>query len=125
MKRRITIEQLQELTQEQQEKLREWWLPEYGDWYLRVTPKGVIDSAPFLFNLGDFQLINYKEFKMPLMDIGQMIQLLEPHYKQNEAHGCFVWKLLNGHHQVFVDKTNKPCKKELCDALWEAIKEAL
>jgi hypothetical protein len=33
MKRRITPEQLAELTEEQKDRLREWWKPEVGDFY--------------------------------------------------------------------------------------------
>ncbi len=32
MKQRIAVEQLNELTDEQKKRLREWWKPEDGDW---------------------------------------------------------------------------------------------
>ena len=33
MKQHITVDQLLSLTPAQQAKLREWWVPEVGDWF--------------------------------------------------------------------------------------------
>jgi hypothetical protein len=43
MKQHISAEDLQELTQEQKDRLREWWKPEIGDMY--VDEDGDIDSV--------------------------------------------------------------------------------
>lgn len=130
MKRRITIQDLQQLTPEQQEKLRKLWKPQEGDYY--YDEKG-LDTGAWLFN-------NYCSFRnnenpyiedtevggqwyikdcSPLLDIGQMIELI----------GCKLLKIDYDYvvNNYYVKTLNNGTvgKSELCDALWEAVKEVL
>ena len=90
MKQRITVDQLQELTEEQKQRLRGWWKPEEGD---LVYNK--------FFN-------EFKQEELPLLDIGQMIELL-----LNRA----------------VDPIEEPYElfinENLCNELWSAVKQVL
>ena len=104
MKRRITIEQLQELTEEQQQRLREWWEPTAWD----VIAIGTDD-----IQISNVMLICTKEYKikcLPLLDIGQMIKLL------NNKRYDWPYTIYDS-----LSKTDN----ELCDALWQAVKKAL
>jgi hypothetical protein len=124
MKRRITPEQLAELTAEQKDRLREWWKPEIGDCYYYgfedmfavVTPE----------NLTAVMFTKKNSTKtLPLLDIGQCIDLLE--WKDE----CFniVKKIdLEGwgyEIQLRLTKYYKFATGELIDALWEAVKSVL
>lgn len=125
MKQRIAVEQLMDLTEEQKQKLREWWKPQEGDFFLRVTTKGKIDFIPFIFNAREFEFANYKEFKIPLLSMGQMIELL--HTNHNLEH--IEYMSGNGTYEVTVNPYVRLIEYkqavELCDALWEAVKEIL
>lgn len=82
MKQRITVEQLNELTDEQVKKLSEWW-----------------------------------KDHLPLLNIGQLIEYLTQTEKpliESSLAGWRVWH--QGEHYS---------KVELCDALWEAVKQCL
>jgi hypothetical protein len=114
MKRRITTDDLNELTPEQKERLKEWWKPEGGDFYYRDIPKcGTGDMLLTYDARANSILINPKEFKIPALDIGQMIEFL------NEE---WIEELYS------VDYGHEMCKTydgEICDALWEAVKTIL
>ena len=73
MKQRITPEQLQELTQEQREALREWWQPRFGDKYLYCSKEiGIVnEEEEELAKSNEVQNVVF-----PLLSIGQCIQLL-------------------------------------------------
>jgi hypothetical protein len=113
MKRRITAEQLQKLTNEQKQKLRDWWgVPNYGDFYADINIGEGCWMDP---NRKPVQTINNC---LPLLDIGQMIELLGDKWVEKVYYalenivdgGCDILKNYEG---------------ELCDALWEAVKEIL
>jgi len=112
MKRRITVEQLQELTEEQQQRLREWWKPEHGDWYLQYW----IDDEPSLLIYDSHTYLD--DMFLPLLDIGQMIELLS----EKGMVGIEQW---NGYWKAFYRNSLQTHKGELCDALWQAVKEVL
>jgi len=109
MKRRITPEQLQELTDKQKQKLMEWWKPKEGDWY-EIPIKTPIEERKE-DHKADWQ-IKYKEIgsdHIPLLDISQMIELLEDSLEDNQHYCEIRW-----------------CRyEELCDILWKAVKAAL
>jgi hypothetical protein len=65
VKQRITIEDLQQLSPEQQERLRKWWRPEPGD--ISLSPQGIEKVY-----VGD---ITQKDRNTPLLSIGQCIEL--------------------------------------------------
>jgi len=90
MKQRITVEQLKELTDEQKERLIEWYM-----------------------SVGDYT-------RTPLLSIGQMIEL---HEKLNTDlfwpwHSCLFTEGAGG-------RVAKDYDGELCDALWQSVKEVL
>ena len=126
MKQRITPEQLQELTSEQQEALRKWWKPE--EWELiYVTNKGLntfgqamritginpaCDSLPMRLyvDVGGWCL---KSEVLPLLSIGQCIELLlDKEYQVS-------WG------EVLEDISYREGDRELVDVLWIAVKELL
>jgi hypothetical protein len=127
MKRRITIQDLQQLTPEQQQKLREWWKPEDLDiavdlWCdLMVFPIKSEDSKIYEWPHRESE-INGQKYKLcetelagclPLLNIGQMIELLGDDWYYS-FFGTNTW----------VDGAclNVRYEGELCDALWEAVK---
>ncbi len=110
MKRRITVEQLQELTEEQQQRLREWWKPQYYDVYAEYD--GCLDCYEEMTATYPKQP---DQNDLPLLDIGQMIELLE--------NLQFDW-----FDEICTDEGvyPQPIKGDnLCDALWQAVKQVL
>jgi hypothetical protein len=123
MKQRITIEQLNELTDEQKKRLREWWKPQEGDFIIsdkdsriRIIGKPNNNSAtqffPRALNGYECDIIILKTC-LPLLSIGQMIELTE---STNIIKYNGGWAL---------DDDAVEFHDELCDALWEAVKQIL
>jgi hypothetical protein len=109
MKQRITIDQLQELTEEQQQRLEEWWKPEEGD---LVYNK--------FFN-------EFKQEELPLLDIGQMIELLRD--TRPKVNIYFSGSLGN---EITIPFDKIPSlvsaiakESDICDCLWSAVKQVL
>lgn len=129
MKQRITVDQLKELSPEQQERLRERWKewrkPEEGDRFATPEHEHFIGETDGMG--GTFQLYDYK-YALPLLSIGQLIQLLKEHDKclsithlMNYTDGKNYWCW-----QVELRHLNAWEKSyELVDALWEVLKEIL
>ena len=127
MKQRIDVSQLQELSPEQQEKLREWWQPQIGDAFIIKGDNEVrsIDSSWRLIMISNTPLAN--EF-CPLLSIGQMIEILTKEsitvditttqMETKNRKTAFV--LLNN-----VFSSERFDSGELVDALFEAVKEIL
>lgn len=128
MKQRITLEQLKELNQEQQNNLRSWWKPQIGDLFGFDT---YINEQLFDTEDMDYIEIFNKEIKpksLPLLSIGQCIEYIigisesicleTTDYDFTESRvGTCIEDLL---------KDNlMGCEYELIDALWEAVKESL
>jgi hypothetical protein len=81
-KRRVTVEQLDELTDEQKQKLREWWRPEVGDYYnCECGVKSRADINTAVVDFYEHASPHDEDCCLPLLDIGQMIQLLITHGK--------------------------------------------
>lgn len=103
MIQRITSAHLQQLSKEQEEKLRQLWNPEEGDYIFFSGQEEMI------YYLGGLQ----KERSLPLLTIGQMMAYLHKY----ELSICIdrqsnEWKITTSKHEMKAP--------ELCDALWEA-----
>lgn len=109
MKQHITVEQLKELTEEQKQRLKDWWKPGAGDFYV------VWDDHVALTTKESKEYIN-KENCTPLLSIGQMIELL---HKKDAVNHHFI----QAYHNMWRVNTHENI--ELCDALWEAVKALL
>lgn len=145
MKRRITIDQLNQLTCEQKVKLREWWMPKIGDAIILDSSdldiedidiviniyskiKGIRDTEDLITSYSyDADDYYSKKYCLPILDIGQMIELLKQYWEhviiefKDDYYGNFYWDLTL-HERLFCKHIEK---FELVDALWEAVKEAL
>lgn len=127
MKQHITVEQLSELTDEQKERLREWWEPQKGDWYYYPT----INHSDVIATSLQKDLARMKTVHYPLLSIGRMIELLtnyfyNPVFALNEGDGCWdFWGRRIGGSEI-IEKMADPKKNyQLCDILWEAVKAVL
>jgi len=129
MKQRITVEQLNELTPEKKEKLREWWRPQEGDCII----SGKDDRIRFIgrpcngFACQFFPFANFGNetdlipinLCLPHLSIGQCIELLG-HKLQKIEYDFFI-----NNYYVSVLNIGTNGKTELIDALFAAVKEAL
>ena len=112
MKQNISAEQLNELSNGGGEKLRKWWKPRWGDLYKSKYGEHVIEvegqGNPALSGTED----DYGD-DLPLLSIGQMIEFLGDDW----------------YFEVFtandIGDVLKSYDGELCDSLWEAVKEVL
>jgi hypothetical protein len=145
LKQRIDLFQLQELTPEQQEKLRAWWKPEEGDHFLILGEyEGVVkeyrndmvsDYTDPTYN----DYIEYDEWDkpkcLPMLSIGQCIQLLHEFVKERDNNRLTIWEMVNHLWNVEALEKNDSKwgeehfwiqdKEELVDALFEAVKSIL
>ena len=116
MKQFITIKQLNELSEEGRKALKIWYFPkkQLGDLILYDYP---IDPS-VKGKIMPFGISAIQGDPTPLLSIGQMIEFLDMRiiYLENEA-GWWGIKMIK-------DKEIEPVP-ELCDALWEAVKEVL
>jgi len=130
MKQIITVGQLQELSKEQKNRLREWWKPKTGD-HIDVDGYGeamivhLFDemsawySADNAMNPKRTHIDTLKLRSTPLLSIGQCIELLKDINEidiTTRKMGTidFYFK------RPMMELAGKP---ELIDALWEAIKQ--
>jgi len=148
MKRRISVEQLQELTYGQKQKLNEWWKPQIGDVFL--TPDNTTaaigdycfytmhctELVQFYGNDQNTETLVKVKYCIPLLDIGQMIELLESkdHFFSISKEiacddlGCLNWGWL-----IEINTKESPHQIEymefstdgLADCLWKAVKTIL
>lgn len=120
MKQHITVEQLSELYDCDQDILFQWWKPNYGDLFYDSAHGVISYSSPTLFRR------RAKEHRLiPLLSIGQMIEFLdEQKWKDGLSIGHYVngWVVGDEFHGDYSKYWTSP---ELCDALWEACKEIL
>jgi len=123
MKRRITVEDLQQLTPEQQQKLRELWKPKWDDLVMDFRGKESrlsIESNNFYLELyGKDGLKKYSDTKLPLLNIGQMIELLPLCYSGEGKYWTSTDYDKPSHFGIWWEG------EELCDALWKEVKEEL
>lgn len=126
MKQYITLEQLQELSPEQQEWLRRWWRPE--EWELIYVTNEELNTFGQAIRIsginptcGSFPMKLcvdvggwcLKSEVLPLLSIGQCIELLLD--KEYQA----SWG------EVLEDISYREGDNELIDVLWEEIKSIL
>lgn len=156
MKQRITFEQLNELTEEQKARLRDWWKPARHDAFVADAgkqfqvkgdskdPLSVMCSRPRRRSDGGYRpYFKYKSGCLPLLSIGQCIELLNGPDKNNDygllgkiecrpfnngkvLPGCVSWiihRVQQGTLEVII--FDGCYSKELIDALWEAVKAIL
>jgi hypothetical protein len=115
MKQRITVEQLNELTDDQKVRLREWWNHEDYDVVWDGENIGVMEYFDHhdLFVYGPNT--TPRSQCLPLLSIGQMFQLLDD--DRQSAVPVPISQILPNYHLHYTDS--------LCDVLWGAVKQIL
>lgn len=137
MKQRITVEHLLELSEEQQDKLREWWTPAKGDLvvydldddYIYTITCLYSKNAEYIFHdvedvpWAETEHTKSKKHCLPLISIGQCIELLDKEgYPSLEQDSMGWWTVTFGYGYG----SNEPQRQEeLIDTLWEAVKSVL
>ncbi|WP_284644419.1 hypothetical protein [Paenibacillus silviterrae] len=108
MKQRLTASQLQQLSEGQVEQLRSLWTPQEGD---------------YIYTSGQEEMVYYlngfvKTKSLPLFSIGQLLELL------HERQPSIRVQAVNGEWRAATSRYEWTAS-ELCDALWEALKQEL
>jgi hypothetical protein len=125
MKRRIEVSQLQELTDEQKQKLQDWWFTELGDYMTDFSTEDdgrhFVGICKYIKPQSENETVGY-----PLLDIAQMIDLLELskptlHIDKHLPTGIEKKTM----YEVFQQGAGTHWGETLCDALWEAVKKIL
>jgi hypothetical protein len=130
MKQHITPKQLEELSEQGKEKLRAWWKPQEGDWFMCLChgEKHLLhDDNDEGCEVGNdyFHRFNDIEKPLPLLSIGQMIQYLDEHRDKDDFVPLAIDKGEYEWHVYSVSKKPSYRSVELCDCLWEAVKKEL
>ncbi len=135
MRQYITVDQLNELAPEQKERLREWWGPQdydvvYHPGY-NINPISYYEHNQTIYlNHGEVTSKVEKEDCLPLLTIGQCIELLFDIGGYDETSGLFIG--ISRHYaEIFKGWCN--CEEGitegkshiLIDALWQAVKKVL
>jgi hypothetical protein len=119
MKQHITVAQFNELTKKGRDKLWNWWKPRNGDMFLdfEIGYGCLISEKPETFK---------KKQRFPLLTIGQMIEFLDEQDKILciDYGSSYVSEMGQTNWRVIFDESQYE-DDELCDALWEAVKEVL
>lgn len=155
MKQHITTDQLNELSDKGEERLREWWRKNHnpGDmiysfeeisdenryspihFYMFPDDHKDIDTATIksgFYGAGGFRenevihsSIRFRnETWIPLLSIGQMIEFL--HDSKFYSSKSYIDNFFNFNNTIECDKVQIGWYgEELCDALWEAVREVL
>ena len=124
MKQRISPKQLQELTEEQGERLKGWWTPKWGDVILDCRGNiGLIRDLDIAMTgpEADARRAIQKEIALPLLSIGQMIEFIMDKQKYFGVH----WPKNDTR---VVSRNGPPLVpegRELADALWQLVQEVL
>ena len=116
MKQHITVKQLNELSNIQgKKKLRKWWKPKAGDKILMYE-----DQVKVLLE-GYLPMEKEKHNLLPLLSIGQMIEFLD---EKDDYFRSWYTKGIST--KEYKDRNfSWKYKEEICDKLWEAVKEML
>lgn len=115
MKQYITVKQLNELSEKGKKRLRKWWKPTQLDHI--CVEKDILVGNPFK----DLA----KEYALPLLSIGQLIEFLEKNVSEN-----WEWFLHAQDKILYWGKNAEQYQYdysggELVDGLWQATKEIL
>ena len=119
MKQYITPEQLQELSEEQKERLRSWWEPELYQHGVKF----------YLESLDEGYLREIRNC-LPLLSVGQCIELLEAKDPGSWSICCSKsggWYITSSNlyaPKYYIADGGKDFE-EIIDALWQAVKEVL
>jgi hypothetical protein len=121
-KRRITAEQLDELTERQKVALRQWWNWQEGDFFF--DPYQNPRQASIRVVCEDWQP---GLDSLPVLDIGQMIQFLQMqrpgHVEYQNMYDESLWRVYaKGMWREFPALFDDD---ELCNQLWQAVKTVL
>ena len=121
MKQHITTEQINGLSKKGQGRLRRWWKPRDGDWYAHSSHRAWFTMLAH----GAAKL--EKNDNLPLLSIGQIIEFLDDTTGENfrtvGSKDVSQRSIGSPWHHWFTIHWNEDM--ELCDALWEAVKEVL
>ena len=118
MKQHITPKQLNELSGKGKRRLWEWWKPEKGNFCYPSLKANSVKMCRF----DEFNKRSGSRYNYPLLSIGQMLEFLEENTESQFSifRRTLDWKFI----YEGVDY-GKIVGGELCDALWEAVKERL
>lgn len=131
MKQRITVEDLSELTDGQKERLREWW---WG------SNPGLFDVYALRFKYddvtryeGSYSLNGHRDFHedyhtgeaLPMLSIGQMIQLLHENKWFYELSFTEQDDMFPARWHYYTTSVGSYKDGEPCDLLWEGVKQVL
>ena len=136
MRQHISPEQLRELTQEQLQRLREWWKPQDYDAFVNANTQEVFfvgcANGNRFTTYGD-DIDHDKNGLIPLLSIGQMIGFLQDMSQKHlyedlwmhTSHtpistGGYEWEWHCG-----LGDYNRYSGNELCDMLWLLVKGLL
>jgi hypothetical protein len=136
MQQHISPEWLDELTAEEQDILREMWEPNVGDRFAHYWTNGndevvLAESLVLAYAEGDIYdgggIIWRKDASLPLLSIGEMIELLIEHgnLREDEAYPCLVNGKVLVEPKIGIYWECRREGKELARALWEAVKEVI
>lgn len=120
MKQRITFEQLQELSDEQKKRLWEWWEYNPGDIVVDFIDEG---KSVFSLSTNDSRQFRPSPTQYPLLTIGQMIEFLDP-----DGRTIFAFcNMIAAEPPIYEASVNGEqfYGANMCDALWEAVKQIL
>jgi hypothetical protein len=122
MKQRITVDDLNQLTDDQKNCLREWWTPQLSDHFCNGNAEtfyvGSLMRKPHTFITYGDDVPHDKEGLLPLLSIGQMIQFLNDDL--NAKSKVQNWTL--GDIVIDIDTYKADV---LCDVLWQKVQYAL
>jgi hypothetical protein len=128
MKQMITVSDLNKLTDQQRERLREWWHALEHDLAYESVGRYIVVCGQEVERFGVIKVEDvvrkttwHKNELIPLLSVGQMIAFIQDHKPLLKG----ISK--NRFNQWFVNIDNGMLgyKDELCDSLWEAVKQIL
>jgi hypothetical protein len=136
MKQHISKEELLQLNPEQQEKLRAWWKSNIQTYDVGCYEFGRGVVVRVIEGSESMHLAIDNDLKMlPLLSIGQCIELLHEFVKERDNNRLMIWEMVNHPWNVeALDKDDSKWgeehiwiqdKEELIDALFEAVKSIL
>jgi hypothetical protein len=129
MKQRITVKELNKLTDAQKKQLREWWVPTIGDIFITsdINMREQADEFYVIesYNDGSFEdwrfgTFHSKDESLPLLSIGQMIAFINEKKPLKSISKARFDKWI-----VNIETSTLGYKDELCDSLWETVTRIL